>query len=152
MRHLIVSLALLAGCSHGDLSPGGLQLEPTPVELGSVRISGYHSATGSPRTTVVAGFATTEGKPGPCSSAMVFATTEGKPGPCSSAMVSGCTAVLTAIPVVAAPMPRQAGTRAWVLHGGAVERQDLGLLSYLGETRDEVDLLEEKVPKLLGLA
>lgn len=43
-------------------------------------------------------------------------------------------------------------TRAWVVHGGAVERQDLQLLSYLGETREEIDLLEEKVPKLLGLA
>jgi MoxR-like ATPase len=43
-------------------------------------------------------------------------------------------------------------TRAWVVHGGAVERQDLSLLSYLGETRDEIDLLEDKVPKLLGLA
>lgn len=43
-------------------------------------------------------------------------------------------------------------TRAWVLHGGAVEREDLLLLSYLGETREEIDLLEEKVPKLLGLA
>jgi len=43
-------------------------------------------------------------------------------------------------------------TRAWVLHGGAVERQDLELLSYLGETREEIDLLETKVPKLLGLA
>ena len=43
-------------------------------------------------------------------------------------------------------------TRAWVLHGGAVERQDLALLSFLGETREEVDLLEEKVPKLLGLS
>jgi MoxR-like ATPase len=43
-------------------------------------------------------------------------------------------------------------TRAWIVHGGAVERQDLGMLAYLGETRDEVDLLEEKVPKLLGLA
>jgi len=43
-------------------------------------------------------------------------------------------------------------TRAWVLHGGAIERQDLELLSYLGETRDEVDLLETKVPKLLGLS
>ncbi len=43
-------------------------------------------------------------------------------------------------------------TRAWVLHGGAVERDDLELLSYLGETREEVDLLETKVPKLLGLA
>jgi MoxR-like ATPase len=42
-------------------------------------------------------------------------------------------------------------TRAWIFHGGAVERQDLGLMAYLGETREEVDLLEEKVPKLLGL-
>lgn len=42
-------------------------------------------------------------------------------------------------------------TRAWIMHGGAVERQDLQLLSYLGETREEIDLLEEKVPKLLGL-
>ncbi len=43
-------------------------------------------------------------------------------------------------------------TRAWITHGGAVERQDLQMLSYLGETREEIDLLEEKVPKLLGLA
>ncbi|WP_141619818.1 AAA family ATPase [Myxococcus sp. AB036A] len=43
-------------------------------------------------------------------------------------------------------------TRAWIFHGGAVERQDLQLLSYLGETREEVDLLEEKVPRLLGLS
>jgi MoxR-like ATPase len=42
-------------------------------------------------------------------------------------------------------------TRAWIFHGGAVEREDLRLLSYLGETRDEIDLLEEKVPRLLGL-
>jgi MoxR-like ATPase len=43
-------------------------------------------------------------------------------------------------------------THAWIVHGGAVERADLKLLSYLGETRDEIDLLEEKVPRLLGLA
>jgi MoxR-like ATPase len=43
-------------------------------------------------------------------------------------------------------------TRAWVLHGGNVEREDLELLSYLGETREEMDLLESKVPQLLGLA
>jgi MoxR-like ATPase len=43
-------------------------------------------------------------------------------------------------------------THAWVVHGGAVERADLRLLSYLGETRDEIDLLEEKVPRLLGLS
>jgi MoxR-like ATPase len=42
-------------------------------------------------------------------------------------------------------------TRAWLFHGGAVLREDLRLLSYLGETREEIDLLEEKVPKLLGL-
>jgi len=42
-------------------------------------------------------------------------------------------------------------TKAWIDHGGAVEREDLRLLSYLGETREEIDLLEEKVPKLLGL-
>jgi MoxR-like ATPase len=41
--------------------------------------------------------------------------------------------------------------RAWIVHGGAVERQDLQLLSYLGETKEEIDLLEEKVPKLLGI-
>ena len=41
---------------------------------------------------------------------------------------------------------------AWLTHGGRVERSDLRLLSYLGETPEEVDLLEEKVPRLLGLA
>jgi MoxR-like ATPase len=40
---------------------------------------------------------------------------------------------------------------AWIHRGGVVEREDLGLLRYLGETKDEIDLLEEKVPKLLGL-
>jgi MoxR-like ATPase len=42
-------------------------------------------------------------------------------------------------------------TRAWLFHGGKVEREDLSLLAYLGETREELALLEEKVPKLLGL-
>jgi MoxR-like ATPase len=42
-------------------------------------------------------------------------------------------------------------TRAWLFHGGRVEREDLSLLSYLGETQEEVDLLETKVPRLLGL-
>ena len=42
--------------------------------------------------------------------------------------------------------------KAWLDHGGRVERADLKLLSYLGESAEEVDLLEEKVPKLLGLA
>ena len=41
--------------------------------------------------------------------------------------------------------------RAWLFHGGVVEQQDLQLLSYLGESSEEVDLLEEKVPRLLGL-
>ena len=43
-------------------------------------------------------------------------------------------------------------TRAWIMHGGAVEREDLQMLAYLGETREEIDLLEEKVPRLLGLS
>ncbi len=42
-------------------------------------------------------------------------------------------------------------THAWIVHGGAIERSDLRLLSYLGETREEIDLLEDKVPRLLGL-
>ena len=49
-------------------------------------------------------------------------------------------------------MYRLVRTRAWLLHGGAVEREDLSLLSYLGETREEIDLLETKVPRLLGLS
>ena len=43
-------------------------------------------------------------------------------------------------------------TRAWLERGGRVEREDLILLSYLGETKNEIDLLEEKVPTLLGLS
>ncbi|MCG8417178.1 MAG: AAA family ATPase [Proteobacteria bacterium] len=43
-------------------------------------------------------------------------------------------------------------TRAWIVHGGAVEREDLVLLSYLGETVEEVDLLEAKVAVILGLS
>ena len=42
-------------------------------------------------------------------------------------------------------------TRAWLHRGGKVEREDLILLAYLGETVAELDLLEDKVPKLLGL-
>ncbi len=42
-------------------------------------------------------------------------------------------------------------TRAWLFHGGRVERDDLRLLAHLGETREELALLEEKVPTLLGL-
>ncbi len=49
-------------------------------------------------------------------------------------------------------MYRLLRTRAWVLHGGTVEREDLSLLAYLGETKDEIDLLETKVPQLLGLS
>lgn len=43
-------------------------------------------------------------------------------------------------------------THAWIVHGGAIERADLRLLSYLGDTRAEIDLLEDKVPRLLGLS
>jgi MoxR-like ATPase len=40
--------------------------------------------------------------------------------------------------------------RAWLLTGGTVNRDDLKLLAYLGETNQEMDLLREKVPALLG--
>jgi MoxR-like ATPase len=40
---------------------------------------------------------------------------------------------------------------AWLHRGGVVEREDLKLLKYLGESSDEIDLLEEKVPTLIGL-
>jgi MoxR-like ATPase len=40
--------------------------------------------------------------------------------------------------------------RAWLFHGGTVSRDDLRLLSYLGETQQEIELLRQKVPKLLG--
>ncbi|MCI0465035.1 MAG: AAA family ATPase [Gemmataceae bacterium] len=42
--------------------------------------------------------------------------------------------------------------RAWLLHGGTVTREDLGLLKYLGETHQEMALLRDKVPALLGEA
>jgi MoxR-like ATPase len=40
--------------------------------------------------------------------------------------------------------------RAWLFTGGTVNRDDLRLLSYLGETNHEMDLLREKVAALLG--
>ena len=40
--------------------------------------------------------------------------------------------------------------RAWLLSGGVVDRDDLRLLAYLGETHQEMALLREKVPMLLG--
>jgi MoxR-like ATPase len=40
--------------------------------------------------------------------------------------------------------------RAWLLSGGRVSREDLRLLAYLGETHQEVELLRDKVPQLLG--
>jgi MoxR-like ATPase len=41
--------------------------------------------------------------------------------------------------------------RAWLHAGGTVTRDDLRLLAYLGETHQEMALLRDKVPKLLGL-
>jgi MoxR-like ATPase len=41
-------------------------------------------------------------------------------------------------------------TRSWLLSGGTVTRDDLQLLAYLGETQQEMDLLRDKVPALLG--
>jgi len=40
--------------------------------------------------------------------------------------------------------------RAWIVSGGAVTRDDLRLLAYLGETPEEMAMLREKVPLLLG--
>ena len=40
--------------------------------------------------------------------------------------------------------------RAWLLTGGTVTRDDLRLLAYLGESHQEMALLRDKVPNLLG--
>lgn len=40
--------------------------------------------------------------------------------------------------------------RSWLMTGGTVTRDDLRLLMYLGETPEEMALLREKVPLLLG--
>ena len=40
--------------------------------------------------------------------------------------------------------------RSWLFTGGTVSRDDLRLLAYLGETHQEIELLREKVPTLLG--
>jgi MoxR-like ATPase len=40
--------------------------------------------------------------------------------------------------------------RSWLLTGGTVTRDDLRLLAYLGESHQEIELLREKVPTLLG--
>ncbi len=40
--------------------------------------------------------------------------------------------------------------RSWLLTGGTVTRDDLRLLMYLGETPEEMALLREKIPSLLG--
>lgn len=42
--------------------------------------------------------------------------------------------------------------RSWLFSGGTVTRDDLRLLTYLGETIEEMALLREKVPRLLGEA
>ncbi|MBI1830491.1 MAG: AAA family ATPase [Planctomycetes bacterium] len=41
--------------------------------------------------------------------------------------------------------------RSWLFTGGAVTRDDLRLLAFLGETHQEMALLRDKVPNLLGL-
>jgi len=40
--------------------------------------------------------------------------------------------------------------RAWLFSGGTVTYDDLRLLAYLGESHQEIELLREKVPTLLG--
>ncbi|MFO0931048.1 MAG: AAA family ATPase, partial [Gemmataceae bacterium] len=42
--------------------------------------------------------------------------------------------------------------RAWLFTGGTVSRDDLRLLAFLGETHQEIELLRDKVPTLLGEA
>ncbi len=42
--------------------------------------------------------------------------------------------------------------RAWLFTGGTVTRDDLRMLAYLGETHQEMALLRDKVPNLLGSA
>jgi MoxR-like ATPase len=42
--------------------------------------------------------------------------------------------------------------RAWLFSGGTVNLDDLRLLMYLGETQQEIALLRDKVPQLLGEA
>ncbi len=41
--------------------------------------------------------------------------------------------------------------RAWLMHGGKVTHDDFRILAYLGETVEELELLQDKVPRLLGL-
>lgn len=41
--------------------------------------------------------------------------------------------------------------RAWIFSGGTVSHDDLRLLAYLGESHQEMDLLAEKIPRLLGV-
>lgn len=43
-------------------------------------------------------------------------------------------------------------TRAWLLRGGTVERDDLRLLAHLGDSREQLERLDERVPQLLGLS
>ena len=43
-------------------------------------------------------------------------------------------------------------TRAWLFHGGKVMRDDFVILAHLGDTIEELELLTDKVPKLLGLS
>jgi MoxR-like ATPase len=40
--------------------------------------------------------------------------------------------------------------RSWLFSGGTVSRDDLRLLAFLGESHQEIELLREKVPMLLG--
>jgi MoxR-like ATPase len=42
--------------------------------------------------------------------------------------------------------------RAWLFSGGTVSLDDLQLLAYLGETHQEIELLRNEVPNLLGQA
>ncbi len=40
--------------------------------------------------------------------------------------------------------------RSWLFSGGTITRDDLRLLAYVGDTHQEMNILWEKIPLLLG--
>lgn len=40
--------------------------------------------------------------------------------------------------------------KSWINHGGTVERNDLKLLSYVGDSFQQIECLEQKIPSILG--
>jgi len=42
--------------------------------------------------------------------------------------------------------------QAWLNRGGTVETEDLALLAHVGNTQEELEILRERIPRLLDLA